>query len=175
MIVAATGHRNNKIQRASEHELHLELTAFAKLQMECLGKVSCIISGMALGWDQAVAEAAVEMKIPFIAAVPFIGQEQRWRYRDIVRYQRLLKQAQEVVVVNNKGSTIGAKFQARNEWMVNKATYILALWDGSAGGTANCVRYAMSVEKKIDNVWELWTRHINPNPDFPDIKELVAR
>ena len=32
--------------------------------------------------------------------------------------------------------------QARNEWMVDQATRLAALWDGSSGGTGNCFQSA---------------------------------
>lgn len=39
--------------------------------------------------------------------------------------------------------------QKRNEYMVNLADKVIAVWGGSSGGTANCVRYAKSVGKEI--------------------------
>jgi uncharacterized phage-like protein YoqJ len=44
--------------------------------------------------------------------------------------------------------------QRRNEWMVERADVILALWNGSSGGTANCVAYARQRGSRIVNVWE---------------------
>ena len=38
----------------------------------------------------------------------------------------------------------------------NKKKYcdlVLAFWDGSSGGTGNCVRYAGKVGKPIENLW----------------------
>ncbi len=32
--------------------------------------------------------------------------------------------------------------QVRNEYMVDRADLVLALWNGTPGGTGNCVRYA---------------------------------
>ena len=44
------------------------------------------------------------------------------------------------------GEYAAFKMQVRNEWMVdqlNPATdLLLAAWDGSPGGTGNCVKYA---------------------------------
>jgi uncharacterized phage-like protein YoqJ len=33
------------------------------------------------------------------------------------------------------------KMQKRNEYMCNNADYLIAIWDGSSGGTKNCVDY----------------------------------
>lgn len=39
--------------------------------------------------------------------------------------------------------------QVRNEYMVNLADKVIAVWDGSSGGTGNCVAYAKKKEKEI--------------------------
>lgn len=44
--------------------------------------------------------------------------------------------------------------QERNVAMVNAGNCGLALWNGSAGGTANCIKYANSRNKQIINVWK---------------------
>jgi len=40
-------------------------------------------------------------------------------------------------------------YQRRNERMVDLSDKVAAFWDGSNGGTGNCVRYAQKVGKKI--------------------------
>lgn len=39
--------------------------------------------------------------------------------------------------------------QKRNEYMVDLADRVIAVWDGSKGGTATCVKYAEKVGKEI--------------------------
>ena len=39
--------------------------------------------------------------------------------------------------------------QKRNEYMVDLADKVIAVWDGSKGGTGNCVRYAEKCGKEI--------------------------
>ena len=39
--------------------------------------------------------------------------------------------------------------QKRNEYMVDLADIVIAVWDGSASGTGNCVRYTERCGKKI--------------------------
>jgi len=111
---------------------------------------------MALGWDQALAQAAVDMKIPFDAAVPFVGQESRWPAESAKRYRSLLSQARNVTVVCD-GGYAAWKLQRRNIWMVDHCDAVLALWNGSDGGTANCVRYADG-KRPVINVWNEWAR-----------------
>jgi uncharacterized phage-like protein YoqJ len=39
--------------------------------------------------------------------------------------------------------------QLRNEFMVNNSDIVIAVWDGTNGGTANCVKYAQVENKEI--------------------------
>ena len=39
--------------------------------------------------------------------------------------------------------------QKRNEYMVDLTDKVIAVWDGSKGGTGNCVRYAEKCGKEI--------------------------
>lgn len=39
--------------------------------------------------------------------------------------------------------------QVRNEYMVNLTEKVIAVWDGTSGGTANCVEYAKKKNKEI--------------------------
>jgi hypothetical protein len=43
--------------------------------------------------------------------------------------------------------------------MVDHADMVIALWDGTSGGTANCVNYAKAQHKQIVNVWASWVKH----------------
>lgn len=38
--------------------------------------------------------------------------------------------------------------------MVDNSNAVLALWNGSEGGTGNCVRYAKEKNKKIFQLWD---------------------
>lgn len=162
MIVAATGHRPDKLGGYGQ-DVHLRLVRGAKnwlagrLPEPPIVPVSLGISGMALGWDQAFAMGCVESGIPFIAAIPFEGQERKWPAESQKRYAYLLKLAQRVEIVS-PGGYDPAKMQVRNAWMVDNCDAVLALWDGTAGGTANCVRYAQAVERPVINLWSLWKR-----------------
>ena len=159
MIIAATGHRPEKL---GGHDNQVRL-ALGGLATEYLSQTQPekVIVGMALGWDQAVAGACAALRIPFIAAIPFEGQESRWPEDSQRRYFRLLGMAEEVEVIGilETGSAheVSAAMQARNEWMVDRADRMLALWDGSWGGTFNCIKYAQKIGLPIDNLWQRWT------------------
>ena len=150
--LAATGHRPDKLGGyGAAVEVRLLGTAKDALRRHATPDTT-VISGMALGWDMAIAEAAVSLDIPFIAAVPFFGQQSAWPFKSQERYHALLKKAQDRVIVC-AGGYAAWKMQRRNEYMVDRATEILALWDGTPGGTANCISYAARCRKPIHNVW----------------------
>jgi uncharacterized phage-like protein YoqJ len=101
-----------------------------------------------LGVDQDFAELCVELKIPFTAAVPVIGQEHMWPPDAQTAYTQLLAKAVGVIVVS-AGPYAPWKMQRRNTWMVDQCDCLLAVWDGSDGGTANCVRYAERIGRPL--------------------------
>lgn len=106
------------------------------------------ISGMALGYDQYAANICLKLKIPFIAAIPFVGQEAIWPEDSKKAYNYLLRTAERQVIIS-EGSYSAYKMQIRNEYIVNNSDIIIACHDGTAGGTKNCVDYAKSINKKI--------------------------
>ena len=155
MIVAGTGHRPNKLGGYTR-DARTRLFNTAIKSLEHLQPTK-LISGMALGWDQALARACVELNIPFIAAVPFAGQETVWPAASQRAYHELCEAASDFIIVSPGGYS-AAKMQIRNEWMVDHCDRVLALWDGSPGGTRNCVDYAKTVNKPISNAWKCFQR-----------------
>lgn len=151
MIVCGTGHRPDKLGGYS-HKVFYDLVDLAKVNFN-VTKPDIVISGMALGWDMALATAAYSFGIPFIAAIPFAGQEQRWSSEEKLRYYDLLAKSTSKVYTS-KGGYSNYKFQIRNMWMVDNSDVVLALWDGSEGGTYNCVKYAEQKKKPIVNLYE---------------------
>jgi uncharacterized phage-like protein YoqJ len=152
-VIAATGHRPDKLGGHT----NMARLALGGLATEYLNRVrpSRMIVGMALGWDQAVAGACVALDIPFVAAVPFEGQESRWPPEAQKLYRWLLTMAEDVEVVS---AFPGARaMQFRNEWMVDQAEAVVALHDGSWGGTFNCVEYARKRGVPVENLWARWS------------------
>lgn len=151
MIICGTGHRPNKL---GGYSLETEHNLFRLARHWIAGnKPTSVISGMAMGWDMALAHAAIHLDTPLIAAVPFKGQENMWPTETQNFYAQLLERANEVVYVCEDGYAPW-KMQVRNVWMVDHADVVLALWDGSKGGTGNCVAYANKVSKPIVNLWD---------------------
>jgi uncharacterized phage-like protein YoqJ len=158
MIICGTGHRPDKLggygPQVADKLMFLARDWLIVYQPEH------VISGGALGWDQALAWAAYATKTPFTMALPFPGFEDRWPEESKSKLHALMQLAEKVVFVN-EGPYAGWKMQVRNEWMVNNSDQVLALWNGTEGGTANCVRYAKKVGKPIINLWDTWNNERN--------------
>jgi uncharacterized phage-like protein YoqJ len=151
MIIAGTGHRPDKLGGYSK-EVFQDLRATARARLSA-SQPKLVISGMALGWDMAIAAAAYDLKIPFAAYIPFVGQQSRWPDLSQRQWQWLMDRA-ALHEVCSEGGYAAWKMQHRNKRMVDDCNVLLALWDGSEGGTGNCVAYATKIEKPTVNVWD---------------------
>lgn len=156
MIICGTGHRPNKLG-GYDNKTFDNLVSLAHMYLCVATDLKQVISGGALGWDQALATAALDLRIPTVLALPFPGFEDRWPQPSKTYLHSLMHRASEIVYVCEPGYA-GWKMQKRNEWMVDKADLVLALWDGSTGGTGNCINYANKVKKPIVNLWEEYTK-----------------
>lgn len=150
-ILAGTGHRPN--DGLGGYLIPNPIYTYVYQQTEKIllqEEPDKIISGMALGFDTIIAQLAIKLNIPFVAAVPFKGQECKWPQASQDIYHDLIKQASEVVVVCDGGYSV-QKMQWRNEFMVNECNKLLACWKQSKqyGGTYNCIQYARSINKEI--------------------------
>jgi uncharacterized phage-like protein YoqJ len=148
MIVAFTGHRPDKLggyELPNPTYIQVCRQIGRTLQEVAPEKV---ISGMALGVDQWAAYIAYKLGIPFIAAIPFANQECKWPEKSQKTYNHLLNLAAERVIVS-PGEYSPSKMQIRNQWMVDHCDKLIAVWDQTPGGTANCINYAKSIGKEI--------------------------
>lgn len=149
-ILGTSGHRPQKSGATP-----LKLRLFAQVMLMEI-RPDKVITGMAVGWDQAVAEACIDTGIPFIAAIPFEGQDERWPAAQRLRYSELLQAASERVYVSRPGFSL-KKMQARNQWIVDHSTEMMVLYDGMGdSGTADCVERAERAGLVIRNVWKGW-------------------
>lgn len=159
MIICGTGHRPNKLGGYGL-QTEIALSKFAIQYLATHRDIEFVISGGALGWDLALAHAAHATRVPYCLALPFIGFDSRWPDSSRQYLDNLASLADDVHYVCDEGYA-GWKMQKRNVWMVDNADGVLALWDGSTGGTANCVHYAEKVMKPITNLWSEWEREGN--------------
>ena len=95
-------------------------------------------SGMASGIDLHFCQSCILLGIPFIACVPFEGQETTMTARDADVREQLLKSAKEIKEV-------------KNSWMVEHTDVGIAVFDGNKGGTHNV--FQQWVEKRKNFYW----------------------
>ena len=137
-----TGHRPEKLHKPEE-QIKKDLEA-AILQAVDDGFVT-FISGMARGVDIWAAEIVLRLResnpaIHLVAASPYRGFESRWSADWQSRYNAILQQANLVRFV-----CPGYRpdcFQRRNEWMVDRSSRVIAVYNGEPGGTRNTIEYA---------------------------------
>jgi len=161
MTVCATGHRPHKLGGYENWELftRIEIKIFSFLLQYYNEGHRSFISGGALGMDQFFARAVIVLKkhikdnnaqIPeLIMARPFPGQASKWPATSQAVFNWLCGQADRVVDVN-PDPYAPWKMQARNVWMVDESSRVLALYDNGGGGTKNCIDYAVSQGKMVD-------------------------
>lgn len=149
-IVSFTGHRPDEFPGHYDHASPARELVKKRIREELLRlKPQLALVGMALGVDQWAAEVCLELDIPFVAVVPFVGMETVWPQKAQEHFRELLFKATKTVIVC-KGGYSPDKMQRRNEALVDGCTVMIAVWNGKpTGGTANCVQYAQKVGRPI--------------------------
>lgn len=151
MIFSATGHRPERLGGYGDDKLLILI----EIATEYLKKTKPkkVITGGALGWDTAVAIAAIRLKIPHLLAVPFVGQECKWPVPAQQRYNKIKTKSDKVVVVCEGAYSVWKMFE-RDKYMVDNSDRVLAMFDGGLSGTYNTVQYANKQGKQVDNLYE---------------------
>lgn len=164
VTIAITGHRPGKLPcgYAFLPEQSVWAKNFFSRMVNGLMKFSKkyghirVLSGMALGVDQLFALAALEAKrlgadLELTACVPCHNYSVKWRYENQKVYEEIIQKADAVEYVVD-GEYTSDCLELRNRYMVDRADLLLAVWDGSRSGTANCVRYAQSKGVKVQRI-----------------------
>lgn len=154
--VAITGHRPDKL--GNDYDLKSPL--IDKIHLAILDTLESIdkdlnilpIIGMALGIDTLYALIAIELNLPFIAAVPCLNQESKWIEKSRKIYREIVNNSLCTIHYITNQEYTQSCMQKRNEWMVDNCDILIAVWDGTSGGTANCVRYAENESKIIHRI-----------------------
>ncbi|MBO5421208.1 MAG: DUF1273 family protein [Clostridia bacterium] len=158
--VCFTGHRPQTLKFLWNEEC--EMCKNLKMQIkntitELIEKENAFhfISGMALGVDMICAEIVLDLKktypqITLECAIPCETQAAKWteKYRD--RYFN-------TIIASDKETLLQTHYTAdcmmkRNKYMVDKSDIVVAVWNGSKGGTANTVNYAKQSGKTIKQI-----------------------
>ena len=144
-----TGHRPSKLPWGYREEdlrcldLKMDIVqALVKLYERGYRHFLC---GMAEGCDLYFAESVLMLRevhadVSLEAAVPFRGQAEHWGAEQRQRYRWLLDRCDSVTVLQEKYNP--GCMMARNRYMVNRSSLLLACYNGEAGGTRSTILYA---------------------------------
>lgn len=133
MRIVITGHRTEKL---AAYDFGWIQSAVDDVLVELKTKDSNLLaySGMASGIDLHFCKSCIVLGIPYIACVPFEGQENTMIPRDADLRAILLKSAKEIKEV-------------KNSWMVEHTDVGIAVWAGQKGGTFNVVEQFVTARK----------------------------
>ena len=114
---------------------------------------SHFIAGGALGVDTWAARIVLELRreyprITLEIAIPCKGQASKWNASDRAAYEEVCYHADKVTMVTNDEYVSGC-MQRRNRYMVDKADLVIAVFNGTSGGTAQTIRYAGQMGKNV--------------------------
>lgn len=158
ITVSVTGHRPNKLGWGYDYDTvnwQKLRSVFKEKLIHLLAQYSVVNcwTGMALGVDTVFALAVLELKdeghpLNLCCAVPCKGQEKKWPKESQKLYHDILSKADAVKCISEAYTS--RCMNERNEFMVDRADEVIAVWDGSNGGTGNSVAYAMKNNKTIE-------------------------
>ena len=147
--MAFTGHRPNKLYGYDlESEGNVKLSNMVREQLleEIENGFDHFITGMAMGADMLMAIEVLVLRqegynIKLECAIPCENHTKKWTvgYQDL--WSKIVEDADIVTYVSDKPYTAWC-MQKRNEYMVDNADKMLGIYDGTKGGTGNCVDYA---------------------------------
>lgn len=139
---AFTGHRPEKVI-GSEGKIIVEL------RKEILKAIDegyrVFLTGMSWGVDLWAADIVIELRrynkdLKLMCVIPFEGMEDRWPVDWKKHYNLVRKQADHVQVLSDRYSP--DVYQARNQWLVNHSSRLIAVFNGEPSGTGNTIQYA---------------------------------
>ncbi len=129
------------------------------------------LSGMAVGFDLAAAEAVLELRarhsdVRLVAAIPFQGQDRHFRAAERDRYLRILAQADDAETLAPAYSR--GCYALRNDFLVDHARVVVAWYDGSPGGTRYTVERALRRNRELHNLHPAAESPVIPAPELFD-------
>ncbi len=144
---------NNRSKIAFTGHRHLKYDDVASgLESVHAGNKDAIwITGGAMGLDSHAASFALDNGISLWLVLPFPPRvmSAKWPKSSLYRtiLGRSVKECARLSVLHPVFDI--SIYQRRNERMVDLCDSLAAFFDGSPGGTANCVRYAQRVGKRV--------------------------
>lgn len=157
-ICCCTGHRpkgftfkygtdnvkHNKYLKILEDKIKLAINRFG---------ITNFISGMAIGVDLDFADIVLNLReiypINLECAIPCNNQTLKWSDKDKLRYESILKRADEINIISERYTP--ECMLKRNRYMVDKSELVIAVFNGiEKGGTWYTINYAKKLNKHIE-------------------------
>lgn len=103
-----------------------------------------VLTGLGLGADQLGAEAAGDAGLPYVAVLPFPGQEAVWPEPARRRHGELVAGADATVLIQGTApkskQQAGAALARRDAWLARHADEAVVVWDGDDAGVGRLAR-----------------------------------
>lgn len=161
LIVGVTGHR------------HLHGVDDVRTRVsEALDRVAApveLLTSLAKGADRVVADAVAARGGSLVAVLPFPVDEYRRDFPDSAAdFDRLLALASRTVVMPGDPADRPTAYEHAGRHVVDSSDVLLALWDGlparGRGGTAEIIRYARSIGRRVIVIPVSRTSEMHPDP-----------
>lgn len=145
-----TGHRPEKLPWG-KNEADLRCLSLKRKLRDALETAFAegkrhFVCGMARGCDLYFAETVIALKmehpdITLEAVIPFAGQSEKWSPEQRQRWERLVAECDRKTVLQELYTP--DCMHRRNRYMVEKSSLVIAVYDGSNGGTRRTLEYAI--------------------------------
>lgn len=113
--------------------------------------LTTFLTGMAEGFDMIGTEVLLKLRkkhnIQIIAVVPCVGQELKWKPSQQNRYNNILNQCDNVIILSSYYTA--SCMNDRNKYMVDNSSVCIACWNGKPSGTRNTLLYAKETKCKV--------------------------
>ena len=145
-----TGHRTSKLPWRGNHDdkrcLTLKERLFDIVEALYNAGIRHYICGMAVGADMYFCEAVIRLRsehdeVTLEAAIPCEEQTKLWGKREQRQYNYLVHQCDYETVIQNEYTS--DCMHKRNRYMVDNSSVLVAVFDGTSGGTMQTITYAI--------------------------------
>lgn len=165
MRIIVTGHRPKKLPGKYDwaHPFNIKIMDWMKERLadirDSYAEPVSACTGMALGVDQMFAHVCAEMGIDFTAFIPCKGHEKMWIESSIKLYKDLLEKSSSTILTSKTpyydGCMQERNFAMRDWALEDKNSVLLAVSDGTQGGTENMIKICRA--KKVRVIYYEWS------------------
>ena len=156
-VCCFTGHRSQKLpwsfNEQDERCLIMKEELYLEIEKSINEGYDTFLCGMALGFDMICAETVLQLKLKYksiklIGAIPCKNQTEKWKKESIDRYNKILSLADKITYTSNSNYYNGC-MQKRNQYMIDNSNLLIAVFNGSNGGTKQTIEYAYKNKIKV--------------------------